>query len=38
MVYTIKALNKELDRLAKKYGDISIKELIKIMKAGEKNV
>lgn len=36
MVYTVKGLNKELDRLAKKYGDIAIKELIKIQR-GEKN-
>lgn len=34
MVYTVKELNKELNRLAEKYGDITIKELLKIR--GEK--
>lgn len=36
MVYTVKELNKELNKLAEKYGDIAIKELLKIMKVGEK--
>lgn len=36
MVYTVKELNKELNKLAEKYGNITIKELLKIMKVGEK--